>query len=103
MVAARHISPAGSRSSGSCSTRYPGSVALRASIVIGARSRAFRFLVRLIERMPVLILPAWRDNRGMPIDERDIVAALVACRRRPARGRKRARRLRARSSSATGS
>jgi uncharacterized protein YbjT (DUF2867 family) len=57
----------------------PGSVALRASIVIGARSRAFRFLVRLIERLPVLLLPAWRDNRGMPIDERDIIAALAAC------------------------
>lgn len=57
----------------------PGSVALRASIVIGARSRAFRFLVRLIERLPVLILPAWQRHRGMPIDERDIVAALVAC------------------------
>jgi uncharacterized protein YbjT (DUF2867 family) len=57
----------------------PGSVALRASIVIGARSRAFRFLVRLIERLPVLILPAWRDNRGMPIDERDVIAMLAAC------------------------
>ena len=57
----------------------PGSVALRASIVIGAQSRAFRFLVRLIERLPVLILPAWRDNRGMPIDERDVVAILAAC------------------------
>jgi uncharacterized protein YbjT (DUF2867 family) len=57
----------------------PGSVALRASIVIGAQSRAFRFLVRLIERLPVLILPAWRDNRGMPVDERDVIAALVAC------------------------
>ena len=57
----------------------PGSVALRASIVIGARSRTFRFLVHLIERLPVLILPAWRDNRGMPIDERDVVSALVAC------------------------
>jgi uncharacterized protein YbjT (DUF2867 family) len=57
----------------------PGSVALRASIVIGARSRAFRFLVRLIERLPVLILPAWRDNRGMPIDERDVISALAAC------------------------
>jgi uncharacterized protein YbjT (DUF2867 family) len=57
----------------------PGSVALRASIVIGAQSRAFRFLVRLIERLPVLILPAWRDNRGMPIDERDVIAALAAC------------------------
>jgi uncharacterized protein YbjT (DUF2867 family) len=57
----------------------PGSVALRASIVIGAQSRAFRFLVRLIERLPVLILPVWRDNRGMPIDERDIISALAAC------------------------
>ena len=57
----------------------PGSVALRASIVIGAQSRAFRFLVRLIERLPVLILPAWRDNTGMPVDERDVVAALAAC------------------------
>ena len=57
----------------------PGSVALRASIVIGAQSRAFRFLVRLIERLPVLILPAWRDNRGMPIDERDVISALAAC------------------------
>jgi uncharacterized protein YbjT (DUF2867 family) len=57
----------------------PGSVALRASIVIGAGSRAFRFLVRLIERLPVLILPAWQHHRGMPIDERDVVAALAAC------------------------
>src|SRR5918992_1443098 len=32
----------------------PEGIALRASIVIGARSRSFRFLVRLIERMPVM-------------------------------------------------
>ena len=41
----------------------PDTVALRASIVIGARSRSFRFLVRLVERMPVLALPAWRTHR----------------------------------------
>jgi uncharacterized protein YbjT (DUF2867 family) len=57
----------------------PGSVALRASVSIGAQSRAFRFLVRLIERLPVLILPAWRDNRGMPIDQRDLISVLAAC------------------------
>jgi uncharacterized protein YbjT (DUF2867 family) len=57
----------------------PDSVALRASIVIGARSRSFRFLVRLVERLPVLALPAWRDNRTAPIDERDLLACLVAC------------------------
>jgi uncharacterized protein YbjT (DUF2867 family) len=56
----------------------PDSVALRASIVIGARSRSFRFLVRLIERMPVIALPAWRRFRTQPIDERDVVEMLVA-------------------------
>jgi uncharacterized protein YbjT (DUF2867 family) len=54
------------------------SVALRASIVIGARSRSFALLVRLIERLPVLALPAWRNNRTAPIDERDVLAMLVA-------------------------
>jgi uncharacterized protein YbjT (DUF2867 family) len=55
----------------------PGTIALRASIVIGARSRSFRFLVRLIERMPVLALPAWRDNRTAPIDGRDVLEYLT--------------------------
>jgi uncharacterized protein YbjT (DUF2867 family) len=52
-------------------------IALRASIVIGARSRSFRFLVRLIERLPVLALPAWRTNRTQPIDGRDMLEFLV--------------------------
>jgi uncharacterized protein YbjT (DUF2867 family) len=56
----------------------PDSVALRASIVIGARSRSFRFLVRLVERLPVLAVPAWRNHRTAPIDERDIVEMLAA-------------------------
>jgi uncharacterized protein YbjT (DUF2867 family) len=55
----------------------PCSVALRASIVIGARSRSFRFLVRLVERMPVVPIPAWGPKRTAPIDERDIVGLLA--------------------------
>jgi len=50
---------------------------LRASIVIGARSRSFRFLVRLVERLPVLALPAWRSHLTSPIDERDAVELLA--------------------------
>ncbi len=58
----------------------PDSIALRSSIVIGARSRSFRLLVRLIERMPILPLPTWRGNRTAPIDARDLAAILVrAC------------------------
>jgi uncharacterized protein YbjT (DUF2867 family) len=56
----------------------PGSVALRASIVIGARSRSFRFLVRQVERLPVLALPGWHRYRTQPIDERDLLAYLAA-------------------------
>jgi nucleoside-diphosphate-sugar epimerase len=55
----------------------PCSVAFRASIVIGARSRSFRFLVRLVERLPVLAVPAWRTHRTSPIDERDVIELLA--------------------------
>ena len=43
-----------------------------------ARSRSFRFLVRLIERVPFMPLPDWRGNRTAPIDGRDVMAHLVA-------------------------
>jgi uncharacterized protein YbjT (DUF2867 family) len=56
----------------------PEVVALRASIVIGASSRSFRFLVHLVERMRVLALPAWREHRTQPIDVRDVRAYLRA-------------------------
>ena len=55
----------------------PGSTALRASIVIGAGSRSFRFMVRLVERMPLVALPGWRDHRTQPIDERDVIELLA--------------------------
>jgi uncharacterized protein YbjT (DUF2867 family) len=55
----------------------PGSTALRASIVIGAGSSSFRILVRLVERLRVLPLPRWRENRTQPIDERDVVEFLA--------------------------
>jgi uncharacterized protein YbjT (DUF2867 family) len=62
----------------------PEGIALRASIVVGARSRSFRFLVRLIERMPVMALPAWRENRTAPIDGRDVLEYLVRAATAPA-------------------
>jgi uncharacterized protein YbjT (DUF2867 family) len=55
----------------------PGSVALRASIVIGARSRSFRFLVRLVERVPVMPVLPWSRNRTAPIDGRDMLEFLA--------------------------
>ena len=55
----------------------PRSTALRASILIGARSSSFRILVRLVERLRILPFPAWRDHRTQPIDERDAIEYLA--------------------------
>jgi len=55
----------------------PGSTALRASIVIGAGSSSFRILVRLVERLRILPMPRWRNNRTQPIDERDVIEYLA--------------------------
>ena len=55
----------------------PGSTALRASIVVGAGSASFRVLVRLVERLRVLPMPAWRRNRTQPIAERDVMVLLA--------------------------
>jgi uncharacterized protein YbjT (DUF2867 family) len=51
--------------------------ALRASIIIGAGSSPFKLLVRLVERLSVIVLPAWRDNVTCPIDERDAIEYLA--------------------------
>lgn len=56
----------------------PEAVAFRASLVVGARSRSFRFLVHLVERAPLLPLPRWAGNRTRPIDERDVLALMLA-------------------------
>jgi uncharacterized protein YbjT (DUF2867 family) len=65
----------------------PDSVALRASIVIGAHSRSFRLLVHLVERLPVLTLPAWERFRTRPIDARDVTEMLAAAAGAPLGGR----------------
>jgi uncharacterized protein YbjT (DUF2867 family) len=57
--------------------KAPGATALRASLLIGARSASFRILVRLVERLRLLPLPAWRDNVTRPIAERDAIELLA--------------------------
>src|SRR4051794_4007616 len=62
----------------------PRSTALRASILIGARSSSFRILVRLVERLRLLPFPAWRDHRTQPIFERDAIEFLARTPETPA-------------------
>lgn len=55
-------------------------VALRASMIVGADSASFGALVRIVDRLPVLAMPAWRDSRTQPIAIEDVVSCLVAAR-----------------------
>ena len=55
----------------------PSSTALRASIIVGARSSSFRILVRLVERLRLLPFPSWRDHRTQPVFERDAIEFLA--------------------------
>jgi uncharacterized protein YbjT (DUF2867 family) len=55
----------------------PRSTALRASIVIGARSSSFAILVRLVSHLRLVPLPAWRRNRTQPIFEGDAIEYLA--------------------------
>ena len=55
----------------------PRSTALRASILVGARSSSFTILVRLVANLRLLPLPAWRGNRTQPIFEGDAIEYLA--------------------------
>lgn len=54
-----------------------GASCLRASIILGAHSPSFRLMVRLVERMPVLLLPPWRERRTQPVAEVDVIRCLI--------------------------
>ena len=58
----------------------PELVALRASMIVGAQSASFRTLVQLVDRLPVLAMPSWRESRTQPIGIADVVACLLAAR-----------------------
>ena len=55
----------------------PRSTALRASILIGARSSSFSILVRLVSHLRLVPLPAWRTRRTQPIFEGDAIEYLA--------------------------
>jgi len=55
-------------------------VGLRASMIVGPGSASFSTLVQLVDRLPALPLPTWRDRRTQPVAVDDVVAALLAAR-----------------------
>lgn len=50
----------------------------RAAMVVGAGSESYRTLRSLVERLPVMIAPAWLRTRTQPVAVRDVVEYLAA-------------------------
>ena len=61
-------------------TATPEFVGLRASMIVGGGSGSFRTLAQIVERLPVLPLPSWRDQRTQPIAVEDVVRCLARAR-----------------------
>lgn len=51
-------------------------VALRAGLIIGKNGSSFSILEKLINRLPILICPAWTKTKCQPIDLDDVLASL---------------------------
>jgi uncharacterized protein YbjT (DUF2867 family) len=61
----------------------PGTVHVRAAMVIGAGSASFVMLKGLVERLPVMVVPRWLDTRTQPVAIADVVATLVGLAEHP--------------------
>ncbi|MEN9809058.1 MAG: hypothetical protein RLZZ488_625 [Pseudomonadota bacterium] len=58
--------------------RCNNTVALRAGLILGPGGSSSLILVRLIQRLPVLVCPSWTGKMSSPVALRDAVDALVA-------------------------
>lgn len=59
--------------------RRPRLTVLRAGIIIGAGGSSFEIIVRLVKRLPAMLLPAWTATPTQPIALADVVALLGHC------------------------
>ena len=53
--------------------------ALRAGIIVGAGGSSFRMIRKLVERLPVLICPAWCQSATQPIELHDALRMIHHC------------------------
>lgn len=53
--------------------------AIRCGLVIGHKASSFSIIVRLTQRLPVMILPQWMRTLSNPIYVEDLASLIVAC------------------------
>lgn len=49
---------------------------LRAGLVVGAQGSSFQMLLRLVERLPMMVCPKWTQTRMQPVALSDVVKAI---------------------------
>lgn len=52
---------------------------LRAGLIIGPHGSSFTILQKLIERLPVMICPAWTKTKSQPVALKDVIKVLEKC------------------------
>jgi uncharacterized protein YbjT (DUF2867 family) len=53
--------------------------AVRAGLVVGPEGSSLSLLVRLVERLPIMVCPSWTSSKTQPIALSDVVAILAHC------------------------
>lgn len=53
--------------------------AVRAGLIVGAGGSSFRMMLRLVERLPVMVCPRWTMTRTQPVGLGDVVGLLAFC------------------------
>lgn len=53
--------------------------ALRAGLVVGPGGSSMTVLLKLVKRLPVMVLPSWTRSKSAPIAIRDVVRAVDRC------------------------
>ena len=48
---------------------------LRAGLVIGANGSSYQLLTRLVQRLPIMVLPSWTRTKMQPVSEQEVVQA----------------------------
>ncbi len=76
-TSSRLISPAGSKSAGSCANPGVATIEFRAGIVLGSGSLSFEMIRALVEKLPVMVTPRWVNTATQPIGIEDLIDYLA--------------------------
>lgn len=52
---------------------------LRAAMIMGAAGSSFQIMLRLVERLPMLVCPQWTATKNQPVHKQDIIDCIAYC------------------------